>query len=1359
MCRQPSQRRPPAATAGAAHHSPTVNTDEAGAVESFSSAFDEMCAVSTTCDPSSMSQDESVTALPSTTSDADVTLSSPTPQDEGCADPSVAGSSDDDTHLEAEAGLISLTDASPAISIDTQQFDRLKGWINRPPSSHPTVNLDAHVDPSDYEHFGYKFTSPPRSSTIPAVTDTGCQSSIIGLNVVHRLGYSNSDLIPTKMRMKAIDQNRIPVQGAIILRLSGRDQQGNIYETVQICFVSDKIKHLYLSEHACKQLGIIPETFPAVGAALPTVYTAATTDNSDFSSCSPEGKCLCLPRASPPPIPTAIPFSPIEANRLKLENWLKDYYKASVFNNCPHQQIPLMAGPPVKIHINPDAKLPSVHRPIPVPLHFQDEVYEGLLSDVKKGVIRPVAVGQKSTAISPMLIQTKKNGKPRRVVDYQELNQHCARETHHTMSPFHQATLVPAGMKKTVTDAWNGYHSVPIREEDRHLTTFISPYGRFEYCVLPQGFVAAGDAYTRRFDEIVNDFPNKTKCIDDTCMWETSIEKAFFQTCQWINLCGQNGIILNIDKFQFAKDIVEFAGFEITSTNIRPGKDFLGAIRDFPCPKNITDVRSFFGLVNQVNYCLSSSAEMQPFRDLLSPSTKFYWDNHLSDCFTIAKEAIIQSVSEGVRIFDKERKTCLSTDWCKQGIGFSLYQKHCECMSDIPTCCPSGWKLTFASNRFTHNAEERYAPIEGEALAVAYALEKARHFVLGCRNLIVATDHKPLLNILNDRHLADIKNPRLFSLKEKTLPYRFKIVHISGKKNLTADVISRYPSGDPNPDFTFLQDDLYHSDDTMEKSLTGNAISSLAAVTTVSTLAAVQAVTWHDVQEATTSDPIMMSLQNTIVDGFPSSRCELPEELHSYFPFRDHLSIVDGVVMYGDRIVIPPSLRSNVLETLHSAHQGTTSMVSRAQASVFWPGITPQLQQVRRGCVPCEEIAPSQPSPPPTPIVDPVYPFQQVCSDYFKHIGHNYLVMVDRYSGWPSVYRLSGGSSPLIKKLREVFVTFGIPEELASDGGPEFASAETAAFFRDWGVKWRLSSVANPHSNCRAEVGVKTVKRMIMNNTNSSGEIDIPKFQRAMLQYRNTPSSIDKRSPAEIVFGRQIRDFIPVKLGKYIPCHTWIGTMQDRESAFRQRHAKEIEKLSEHTKILPQLKVGDHVRVQNQVGNNPRRWDRTGIVVEVRQFDQYAIRIHGSGRVTLRNRKFLRKYVPYSPSFQRFNQAPGEIALPHTQRSFTSIPTAPIIETPLTAPPASVTPVPASLPPPHDSSLPTEEPNTSNTPLEVVPLETQSDHALDSQGEHNDQPADIEPSTTTTANTQQQQRRSSQRKREQPKYLAEYILK
>ena len=252
---------------------------------------------------------------------------------------------------------------------------------------------------------------------------------------------------------------------------------------------------------------------------------------------------------------------------------------------------------------------------------------------------------------------------------------------------------------------------------------------------------------------------------------------------------------------------------------------------------------------------------------------------------------------------------------------------------------------------------------------------------------------------------------------------------------------------------------------------------------------------------------------------------------------------------------------------------------------------------------------------------------QMICADYFCYDGHNYLVIVDRYSGWPYVSQLTGTSPALVKKLREFFVTYGIAEELASDGGPEFTAAFTQQFLRDWGVAQRLSSVAYPHSNTRAEIGVKSAKRMIMENTGPQGDVDIPAFQRAMLTYRNTPTSLDNRSPAEIVFGRQIRDFVPVMPGKYEPCDTWKDTAANREKALMERHAKEVEAILPHTRKMPPLKVGNSVRIQNQTGNAPRRWDKCWQVVEVRQNDQYAIKVHGSGRVTLRNRQFLRLYV------------------------------------------------------------------------------------------------------------------------------------
>ena len=126
-------------------------------------------------------------------------------------------------------------------------------------------------------------------------------------------------------------------------------------------------------------------------------------------------------------------------------------------------------------------------------------------------------VGEPVTWCHRMVICPKKNGKPRRTVDFQPLNTHATRETHHTQSPFHQARSVPHG-KKTVFDAWNGYHSVPLHKDDHHYTTFITSWGRYRYCTAPQGYIASGDGYSRRYDEIVVHIPRKTKGIDNTLL-------------------------------------------------------------------------------------------------------------------------------------------------------------------------------------------------------------------------------------------------------------------------------------------------------------------------------------------------------------------------------------------------------------------------------------------------------------------------------------------------------------------------------------------------------------------------------------------------------------------------------------------------------------------------------------------------------------------------------------------------------------------------------------------------------------------------------------------------------------------------
>ena len=180
-----------------------------------------------------------------------------------------------------------------------------------------------------------------------------------------------------------------------------------------------------------------------------------------------------------------------------------------------------------------------------------------------------------------------------------------------------------------------------------------------------------------------------------------------------LDICGRNGIVLNPEMFVFSAHTVDFAGFTITMTDLRPCSRYLEAIRDFPEPRNITDVKSWFGLINQVAYAISMAERMHPFWKLLINGERFTWSPELEDIFHESKDVIIQEIECGVRIFDKTKPTCIDTDWSKEGIVFWLFPKPCRCSPTRRFCCNDGWKISLVGSWFTHAAESRYPPIEG----------------------------------------------------------------------------------------------------------------------------------------------------------------------------------------------------------------------------------------------------------------------------------------------------------------------------------------------------------------------------------------------------------------------------------------------------------------------------------------------------------------------------------------------------------------------------------------------------------------------------------------------------------------------
>ena len=1014
----------------------------------------------------------------------------------------------------------------------------------------------------------------PRS--VSWLPDTGSDVNAIGPDTLHTLGGDITDLSPDTLTVTSADGKVIKSLGKAHASLEHQDRTHRT-ELHVYADITDPL----LSRDSLKALQFLPSTWPHN-----TVIARATADD-DYAPSNPS----------------------IEEQRASL---LAEF--ADVFSE---QSLQPMNGEPMRIELQENAKPFCINAARTIPYGFRDQIQSQLDDMVRDNIIEPVT--EPSEWCHPIVVVDKRDTDEKRMtVDLTRLNRQVKRPVHPSRSVKDAIANINGAKYFTLLDARHGYWQVPLAEESRALTTFLTPWGRYRYLRNPQGFIGAGDEFNRRMDAAFSGLSNFAKVVDDCIIYDNDLSTHKSRVRQVLQQARKHGITLSPRKFVFAQPEVRFCGVVLNADGWHMDNDKLRAIKEFPAPQNITDLRSFMGLVNQFTEFSCSLARIaEPLRALLSPSNEFQWLDQHTEIMNSVKEELLQAPT--LAFYQFGVPTRLETDASRQGIGFALLQYQDD-----------HWRLIHCGSRFITGAESRYAMIELECLAAVWAMKKCYNFLAGVEFDLV-TDHKPLVPIFNSYTLDMIENPRLLRLLLKSRRFQFSAHWRRGKEHFIADALSRYP--------------VEHPDGNENNEESGKLFNLSVQHGKDDSGSPILPDMKHDrLLQAAADDHEYQALLNVIEHGFPSDQSALPNMLRPYWQIRDQLSMERGIVLRGHRIVVPRPLRRKVLNDLHASHQGQVRTKRRARQTVYWPHICNDIDNMVRNCSECRKRLPSLPKEPMLPEAVPDLPFQSVGADLFSCEGYQFLVYVDRLSGWPCVAKMgrSANTKDVIKPIRRWFADVGVPQILRTDGGPQFASRQFEEFCRRWQVTHQRSTPHYPQSNGLAEAAVKTIKQLLY-KTAKDGDLDLDSFQRGLLELRNTPG-LDGRSPAQILYGRPISSFVMANHRAFLPSYQVEADKADLARSVALEKSRNHYDQSAHR--LSNIPIGSTVDVQD---HRTGLWKSTGIVVAIGRNRDYIVKLP-SGRAYWRNRRFLRPYVPSVPCHT------SGIADSHTQPTRVDVP-------------------------------------------------------------------------------------------------------
>ena len=619
---------------------------------------------------------------------------------------------------------------------------------------------------------------------------------------------------------------------------------------------------------------------------------------------------------------------------------------------------------PGKYHINIDSSAkPVIHPPRRVALSLKSPLKSELDRMSNSTIITKLKEGEPTEWVNSMVYREKKDGSLRICLDPKDLNKYIKRE-HYTTPTIEEIRAKSSGAKVfSVVDVKCGYWHVELDEQSSYLTTFNTPFGRYRYLRMPFGCKMSQDVFQQKMDQIFEGCPGVAAIHDDIVVAgidDADHDRNFHMMCE---RAIENGTKFNYDKCQIKLPQISFYGSIFNDKGTKPDPKKVSAIKQMAPPTSKQELESFLGLITYMSPFIPNASDLtSPLRQLLKKDSQFEWSASHNIAFNKLKSVISDEVTLA-HFNTEDDNITLQVDSSGKGLGAALFQ--------------SGKPVAYASKSLT-DTESRYANIERELLAVVYGCEKFKTYLYG-RSFVVESDHKPLESI-HLKHLTSAP-PRLQRMLLRLQGYDMSIKYVPQKYVGVADALSRLSPEEKYP--------IKDMDITVHEVCPQFTPSIIQRIRT-----------------ATQEDPELNALKETTFTGWPDDIKNVPMLCKPYWTYREEITIDDGILMKGSRIIIPKSMQPEILTKLHTSHLGTEKTKLRAKTSVFWRNINRDIEDMTKSCMSCQLYKPKQVKEPLKQPEVPPRPWHTVGTDIFYLDGDEYLLIADYYSKFPFVQKI-----------------------------------------------------------------------------------------------------------------------------------------------------------------------------------------------------------------------------------------------------------------------------------------------------------------------------------------------------------------